>query len=331
MDRSIPRRHNEERHDHPDPSRPDAGQRGTAAGTDSSARGQRRETANPPKTIPVQLLAINDLHGNLEAPQGSSGTVTQLNPDGTTTSDPGRRRGIPVHGAAAGPGRSPNSLTVAAGDMIGASPLLSAAFHDEPTILAANEMGVWRQLGRQPRVRRGQGRAAADAERRLPRRRRLLRPGEPVPGRGTSPTWRPTSSTTTRTLPLLPPVWIKNVGGAKIGFIGMTLKDTPNIVTASGVAGLTFKDEVQTANFYAKLLKLVGVNAVVSLIHQGGEPASSAVQLRLRRERAGQRADRRHRADRPAARPVDRRDRHRPHPHRRTSATSRTRPASRAW
>ena len=77
-------------------------------------------------------------------------------------------------------------------------------------------------------------------------------------------------------LPLLAPVWIKDVGGAKIGFIGMTLKDTPNIVTASGVAGLTFKDEVQTANFYAKLLKLAGVNAIVD----ADPPGRPAGQLR---------------------------------------------------
>ena len=33
-------------------------------------------------------------------------------------------------------------ITVAAGDLIGASPLLSAAFHDEPTIEAMNQMGL---------------------------------------------------------------------------------------------------------------------------------------------------------------------------------------------
>ena len=53
---------------------------------------------------------------------------------------------------------------------------------------------------------------------------------------------------------ILPPYTIKNVHGAKIGFIGMTLEDTPDIVTASGVAGLEFKDEVQTANALVPVL-----------------------------------------------------------------------------
>ena len=71
---------------------------------------------------------------------------------------------------------------------------------------------------------------------------------------------------------ILPSYSIKNVHGAKIGFIGMTLKDTPSIVTASGVAGLEFADEVQTANALVPVLKRKGVNAIVVLIHQGGLP-----------------------------------------------------------
>ena len=71
---------------------------------------------------------------------------------------------------------------------------------------------------------------------------------------------------------ILPSYSIKKVHGAKIGFIGMTLKDTPSIVTASGVAGLEFTDEVRTANALVPLLRRKGVNAIVVLIHQGGNP-----------------------------------------------------------
>jgi 5'-nucleotidase len=71
---------------------------------------------------------------------------------------------------------------------------------------------------------------------------------------------------------ILPAYTIKNIKGAKIGFIGMTLKDTPNIVTAAGIAGLQFKDEVATANALVPVLKAQGVNAIVVLIHQGGVP-----------------------------------------------------------
>ncbi|UUT35013.1 bifunctional metallophosphatase/5'-nucleotidase [Microbacterium elymi] len=71
---------------------------------------------------------------------------------------------------------------------------------------------------------------------------------------------------------ILPAYAIKKIKGVKIGFIGMTLKDTPSIVTASGVAGLQFRDEVATANALVPVLKKKGVNAIVVLIHQGGVP-----------------------------------------------------------
>jgi 5'-nucleotidase len=76
--------------------------------------------------------------------------------------------------------------------------------------------------------------------------------------------------------PLLPPVWVKEINGVKVGFIGMTLHDTPSIVTAAGVAGLTFLDEVKTGNQYAHMLQKQGVHAIVALVHQGGFPASPA-------------------------------------------------------
>src|SRR6187551_921945 len=90
----------------------------------------------------VQLLAINDFHGNLEPPAGSSGTVTRLQPDGSTASQTvGGVEYLATHLAQARAGHD-RSLTVAAGDLIGASPLLSGAFHDEPTIEAMNALGL---------------------------------------------------------------------------------------------------------------------------------------------------------------------------------------------
>src|SRR3954451_24976570 len=90
----------------------------------------------------IQLLAINDFHGNLEPPAGSSGTVSHLEPNGTTTSQTvGGVEYLATHLAQARAGHD-RSLTVAAGDLIGASPLLSGAFHDEPTIEAMNTLGL---------------------------------------------------------------------------------------------------------------------------------------------------------------------------------------------
>ena len=99
--------------------------------------------------MPIQILSFNDFHGNLEPPAGSSGRIVDRPRRSTPDRQAGRRhrgrrrRGVPRHPPRAGPRRATaNTLTVAAGDIIGASPLLSAAFHDEPTIEAMNKLGL---------------------------------------------------------------------------------------------------------------------------------------------------------------------------------------------
>ena len=100
----------------------------------------------------VQLLAINDFHGNLEPPAGSSGRIA-VAPGGATVDAGGAEYLVDAHQDAAR-SSNPNTLVVGAGDLIGASPLLSGLFHDEPTIEAMNEIGDGRDRRRQPRVRR---------------------------------------------------------------------------------------------------------------------------------------------------------------------------------
>ncbi|WP_344137879.1 bifunctional metallophosphatase/5'-nucleotidase [Luedemannella flava] len=227
--------------------------------------------AGQPRTIPIQLLAINDLHGNLEPPQGSSGNVTTLDATGAPVSVPaGGAAYLATHLAQAS-ATNPNSLTIAAGDLIGGSPLLSAAFHDEPTILALKAMGLDDSSVGNHEFDEG----SAELKR--------INYGGCHPTEGCYDTtpypggrfYLAANVLETKThLPVLPPVSIRKVGGATIGFIGMTLEDTPSVVTAAGVAGLKFLDEVRTANGYAKLLRLAGVEAIVVLVHEGGTPAS---------------------------------------------------------
>lgn len=76
--------------------------------------------------------------------------------------------------------------------------------------------------------------------------------------------------------PILAPYWVWKKKDVKIGFIGVTLEDTPGVVSAEGVKGLKFKDEVETINKYAKVLQRQGVKSIVALIHEGGQPASGA-------------------------------------------------------
>ena len=241
----------------------------------SSGAVEAKPKPKPPRTIPIQLLSINDFHGNLEAPTGSSGTVTRLNPDGTTTPVPAG--GAEYLSSALKQARvgHPNTVTVSAGDNIGASPLLSAAFHDEPTILALNQMGLEVAAvgnhefdeGSAELLRMQKGGCRADDG--------CYDPAHPF--RGAKFQYLAANVTVDATgKTLFPGTWVKQFRGIKVGFIGMTLEDTPTIVTASGVAGLTFHDEVTTANEAANALQKHGVKAIVVLLHQGGQPASGA-------------------------------------------------------
>src|SRR5688572_4351561 len=89
--------------------------------------------AKPSGTVNVQLLALNDFHGNLLPPSGSSGRVGTIDAGGVEylATHISNLRVL-----------NPNTVVVSAGDMIGASPLLSALFHDEPTIEAFNLIGL---------------------------------------------------------------------------------------------------------------------------------------------------------------------------------------------
>lgn len=243
-----------------------------AAGT-ALASGTTSAAPNGP-TLDIQLLSFNDFHGNLEPPSGSSGRLTT--PTGTI--DAGGVEYLATHLAEARKGHK-NSLTVAAGDIVGASPLLSAAFHDEPTVLAMNKLGLdvtavgnhefdegYKEI---QRLQNGGCIDDGDGENNQNSCPTGSFPGANYDILAANVVEDATGKT------ILPAYTVKNVNGAKIAFIGMTLKDTPNIVTASGVAGLTFKDEVETANALVPELRKKNVNAIVVLIHQGGVPTNS--------------------------------------------------------
>src|SRR4051794_14850400 len=233
-------------------------------------------------TMDIQILSFNDFHGNLEPPSGSSGRVVvdhTLNAKGEpvdVTKDVGGVEYLATHLAQARKGH-PYSLTVAAGDIIGASPLLSAAFHDEPTIEAMNNLGLdvtavgnhefdegYKELQRMQYGGCIDDGAGANNQNSCPDHTFT---GAKFDYLAANVKYAGTNNT------ILPAYTIKNIKGAKIGFIGMTLKDTPSIVTASGVAGLQFTDEVATANALVPVLREQGVKAIVVLIHQGGTPA----------------------------------------------------------
>ncbi|MER7515260.1 bifunctional metallophosphatase/5'-nucleotidase [Streptomyces sp. NPDC126499] len=230
------------------------------------------------RMVDVQLLSFNDLHGNLEPPAGSSGQVTHVHEDGTTTKiDAGGVEYLATHLRQAREGNR-YSITAAAGDLIGGSPLLSGLFHDEPTIHALNKLDLdVTSVGNHEfdegavelaRMQNGgchpkEGCFGAE---------KGFEPfgGADFPYLAANVTDEKTGK------PLLDPTFVWEKDGVRIGFIGVTLEGTPNIVTAEGVKGLKFGDEVETINKYAKILERKGVKSIVALIHEGGAPASDA-------------------------------------------------------
>ena len=95
--------------------------------------------ATTPAPVEVQILAINDFHGNLEPPKYG---VDAIAPDGAKVRVPAGGVAHLATAAKALRAGHPYSITVAAGDLIGASPLVSSLYLDEPTIDAMNLLGL---------------------------------------------------------------------------------------------------------------------------------------------------------------------------------------------
>jgi 5'-nucleotidase len=221
--------------------------------------GQPRLPARGSGIVTVQVLAINDFHGNLEPPSGTNGLI-----NGT---EAGGAEYLATHlrDAVAG---NPRSIIVAAGDLVGASPLISALFHNEPAIESMNAMNLAVASVGNHEFDRG------------PRELLRLQRGGCHPADGCldgggfhGARFRYLSANVIDNAthaPLLPATAIRTVGGVRIGFIGETLRGTKEIVAPAGTAGLTFLDEASTANLHAARLERQGVHAIVLLIHEGG-------------------------------------------------------------
>ena len=207
-----------------------------------------------PKPVELQILALNDFHGNINTLSSSFG--------GT-----GGAQNLATNIAATEEGVQ-NSVVVSAGDLIGASPLVSALFHDEPTIEVMNEIGLdihgvgnhefdegsaellrMQNGGSHPvdGDLDGDGFAGADFE--------FLAANVVVDATGQT---------------LFPAYTVKNYQGVRVAFIGLTLEGTPTIVTPSGVAGLTFRDEAETVNAIVASLQAKNIESFVILLHEGG-------------------------------------------------------------
>jgi 5'-nucleotidase len=233
-----------------------------AASTASAKPPENGPAAQRAKTTEVQILALNDFHGQLRPPD--------------STSSGGRIGATPAGGAeylaqyvrdleATNP---ENTLFVSAGDLIGATPLVSAIFHDEPSIEAMNLMGL---------DYNGVGNHEFDEG---PEELTRMQDGgcHPVEGcfagdgfegadfqfLAANVTYNDTGET------IFPPFAIHEFSGVDVAIVGMTLEGTPNIVTAAATENLTFHDEADSVNALVPILKAAGIETIIVLLHEGG-------------------------------------------------------------
>lgn len=241
-----------------------------ALGLSACATVPAADTA-PLTPVTLKVIGLNDFHGNLEPirrPQrlpDASGEVKEVRVGGAAW----------LAGAVAQVrGQAEHSLVIAAGDLIGASPLTSSIFLDEPAIGAMNRVGLdfnavgnhefdrgWQELRRmqQGGCDKHTQREPCAVENPFPGARfAFLAANVIMPDRGT----------------LFPAYGIRRFAAGDgrevaVGVIGLTLKDTPTLVTPSGVEGLTFEDEAAAINRAVAELDAQGVRAIVVAIHQG--------------------------------------------------------------
>ncbi|HEU4537172.1 MAG TPA: bifunctional metallophosphatase/5'-nucleotidase, partial [Polyangiaceae bacterium] len=218
-------------------------------------------------TVDVQILAFNDFHGHLEPPAGSSGRVKL--PDGTTVDAGGAAHF--AHHVGALRATNPNTVVVSAGDLVGASPLISGLFHNEPAVEAMNLIGLdFNGVGNHEfdkgttellRLKAGGCHPVTGCE-----------DGTPFPGAKFDFLAANVVNAASGT-PLFPAYGVREFDGVKVAFIGMTLEGTPSIVTPAGVAGFDFKDEVETVNALVPTIRAQGIETIVVLLHEGGLPS----------------------------------------------------------
>lgn len=226
--------------------------------------------AADPGPVSLRLIALNDFHGNLKTP----GALRLPDPK-----EPGKQQLILAGGAAhvatavASLKKDvPHSLVVGAGDLINASPLISSLFLDEPAVEALDRIGLDISSVGNHEFDRGRSELL-----------RLVNGGCRAEGCVTGSAYTGARFRylaanvidTATGLPLLPAYEIRKISGIDVAFIGMTLKGTPSVVARSGIVGLRFDDEADTVNALVPKLRAQGIEAIVVLIHEGGEVAGA--------------------------------------------------------
>jgi 5'-nucleotidase len=247
---------------------------GTYRATLANAAGTLESSAvtlgvvTPP--VHVKIIGFNDFHGYIDAPAGTA--ADPANPGVYQASGGAAHLATWV---AALKARNPNHVVVSAGDNLGASPLASALFHDEPTVACLGLLGLEFSAVGNHELDEGRDELL-----------RIQNGGcHPVDGcvfnapyPGASFQYLAaniTDRTTGRTI--LPPYAIKTFQGVPVAFVGAILQAAPSSITPAGITTLAFGDEAAAVNALVPTLKAQGVQVLVLLLHEGG----TAVRTRL--------------------------------------------------
>ncbi|GAB3127114.1 bifunctional metallophosphatase/5'-nucleotidase [Tsukamurella serpentis] len=212
--------------------------------------------ANPNQ---VHLLAFNDFHGNLQPPTGSTGKIG------------GREAGGAAYFATALARlkqQYPNNITVGAGDLVSASPLVSALFRDEPTVKFLSSVGL--QASAVGNHEFDHGTIELERLQKGGCSPQGCEPGEPFTGAG----YQYLAANVTNAQGQLPPGTVPwkmfEAGGRKIAVVGTVTPETATIVAPEGVRGYTFGDEAAAINKYIPEMQAAGAQAIVATMHDGG-------------------------------------------------------------
>ncbi len=226
------------------------------------------------EAVTVRLIAFNDLHGHLEPGDNAIAVPDPRNPAAQIALPAG---GI-AHLASAVrqlQAEQPASVLISSGDLVGASPLVSALFRDEPTIEVMNALGLSLNAAGNHEFDHG-----------VAELRRLIAGGCATEPRGVAATCAGMARSydgakfpfiaanvedAATGVPLLAPVAVRQIGSVRIGFIGAVTRTTPGIVMPAGIRGWRFTPEAAALNRHARQLRAEGVNAIVAVVHEGGD------------------------------------------------------------
>lgn len=219
------------------------------------------------QTVAFKILGFNDFHGALEQrtlsgrPVGGAAVLAAYLEAETADSENG-------------------AIIVHAGDHVGATPPVSALLQDEPSIQFLNMLG--NRYCRGNFSLHGKCNLVGtlgnhEFDEGVDEMLRLINGGDHAKGPFLADPYTGASFPYVNANVVwqenghyvLPPFVIKRVKGVKVAFIGAVLKETPTIVTPTGVAGVEFRDEAESINALVPLLKRWGVRTIVVTIHQG--------------------------------------------------------------